>query len=156
MVTVSVKVKVSVLTCSAFAVYLLFGLPSGIWEWTCPALIWASVCLLCAFVQLLWRKNHYNRLINLSSCRGFLCRKIKGLYSSHLVSLHSVACCCCALAAQEHGPAWKTCCRTIWTAVGPLPKTLPLNLVPLLLSETIYSLKTPLKQLRKVHAGKHF
>lgn len=51
------------------------------------------------------RKNHYNRLVNLSSCRGFLCRKIKGVYPSRPVSLNSVTCCYCALAAQEHSPA---------------------------------------------------
>lgn len=107
---VSVEEKGSVLTCSVFAIYLLFGLPSGIWDWTCLALIWASVCLLCTFVQLLWRKNHYNRLVNLSSCRGFLRRKIKGVCPGLPMSLRSVACCSCALAAQEHGPGWKSCC----------------------------------------------
>lgn len=151
---VSVKEKGSVLTCSVFAIYLLFGLPSGIWDWTCLALIWASVCLLCTFVQLLWRKNHYNRLVNLSSCRGFLRRKIKGFCPSLPVSLRSMACCSCALAAQEHGPGWKSCCSAIWTAVAPLSKALRLRFVPSCLLESICSLKTP--QTAAHRSGRHF
>lgn len=142
------------------AVYLLFiyfsGYPVG-YESELVLLLFEPQYAYCAHLcNCCEEKNHYNRLVNLSSCRGFLCRKIKGVYPSRPVSLNSVTCCYCALAAQEHSPAWKTHCGTIWTAVGPLPKTPPLNLVRLLLSETTYSLKTPFKQLHKVHAGKHF
>lgn len=113
------EVKGSVLACSAFTVYLLFGLPSGIWDWTCLALIWASVCLLCTFVQLPWRKNHYNRLVNVSSCRGLLCRKFKGVCPSSPASSCSVPCCSCALGAHC---CLKTRLRCSWGYLASLPK----------------------------------
>lgn len=127
------------------AVHLLFtyflGFPVG-YETELVLLLFEPQYAYCAHLcNCCEEKNHYNRLVNLSSCRGFLCRKIKGVCPSCPASLCSVPCCSCALGVQCCLKTRLLCSRGYF---APLPKALQLRPLPsclqgLLLKNTAHS-----------------